>query len=221
MRTHGILKDGPKELYDRLACRSRISRFPARHPLFFEGNPCDSLISVRKGLVKISKQAENAESQILGIAGSGCILGFEVFLEKPFQSTAETLTPVELCLTSREEIDNLIQSYPDVATVFIKFLCQRIFEQGEHILRSGTLSARQRLAAYLLSMNESAHSYGSIDPELIVLSRQEIADTLGMAKETLIRLLTQWARNQAAAIAGRSVRILDSWKLGHVLRSLS
>lgn len=221
MRAHGILKGVPAELYDRIACQRKISRFPAKQLLFFEGNPCDSLTSVRKGLVKISKQAENGKTQILGIAGPGCLLGFEVFLAKPFQSTAETLTPVELCLTTRQEFDSLIQSYPDVAKGLIGFLSQRIFDLGEHILRLGTLSARQRVAAYLLSLNDSASSYGAIDPESIVLSRQEIADTLGMAKETLIRLLTQLAKNKAVTLDGPEVRILDPRKLERQLSSLS
>ena len=217
MRSHGILKDVPDEIFEHISCCMTGYKFPAKHLIFLEGNPCDQLGSIRKGQVKLSKQGENGKTQIIGSVGPGFIIGWEAFRGKPYQSTAETLTEVELCMTTREKIVDQMREFPDLALGLVGFLCYWIAELEQKMLHLGTFSTRQRLAAYLFSAYESGEHSGHKGSVQLILSRQEIADTLGMAKETLIRLLAKFAEKGVVTLDGSCIVIDDPQKLSQIL----
>jgi CRP-like cAMP-binding protein len=221
MRAHGILKDVPDDVMDLISCCMTTYKFPAKHVIFLEGNPCNQVGSIRKGVVKLSKHLENGKTQIVGSAGPGFLLGYEAFRDQPFQSTVETLTEVEMCMATREEIVQQLRQFPDVTMGLVEFLCQRITDLERKTLHLGTFSARQRLAAYLLSASDPTDLSSNDESAQPNLNRQEIADTLGMAKETLIRLLTAFAEKGIVRLDGPSIEVSDPQKLTHMLSPFS
>jgi CRP/FNR family transcriptional regulator len=207
----------PKRVFDRLACCMATHRFPAHHVIFLEGNPCHQLGSIRRGRIKLSKSGENGRVQIIGAVGVGFMLGYEGFLGRPFQSTAETLTDVEICMASHPDLLKQMTDCPDVSTGLVNFLCHRIEALEQKALQLGTLSTRQRLAAYLLSIcsvDSAADNRLHAQPPL---TRQEIAETLGMAKETLIRLLAKFEQQRIVRLDGPAVFVNDAARLKQVL----
>ncbi len=214
MRSEGVLAGVPEEVFADLSCGMTMHRFPARHRAFLEGNPCDQVASVRKGLVKLSKIGPNGRTQVLGVVGPGFLLGCESLRGAPCQCTAEAITPVELCMATRDEIDGLMRRSPDVAVGVVSLLSHRIDDLERTALRLGTYSGRQRLAALLLSTDLSHSDPGNGSAGL---SRQELADTLGMAKETLIRLLTQFVSRGLIETEGRAIRVLEPDALRRML----
>ena len=217
MRTHGILRDTPKNVFDSLSCCMGTYRFPAHHVIALEGNPCHQVGSIRSGRIKLSKCGENGRVQIVGAAGIGFVLGYEGFLGRPFQSTAETLTDVEICMASHQDILQQMADCPDMAVGLVTFLCQRIEELERKALHLGTLSTRQRLAAYLLSIDSNDDNSDRRPIDQPPLTRQEIAETLGMAKETLIRLLAKFEQQQTIRLDGAAVVVNDPARLKQVL----
>jgi len=217
MRTHGILRGTPQKTLDRMSCCMATYRFPARHVIALEGNPCRQVGSVRSGRVKLSKCGENGRVQIVGAAGVGFVLGYEGFLGRPFQSTAEALTDVEICMASHQDILQQMADCPELAKGLVTFLCHRIQELEHKALQLGTLSTRQRLAAYLLSMGSNDNGSEPTTPDQPPLTRQEIAEMLGMAKETLIRLLARFEQQNMIKLEGPNVVVKDPARLRHVL----
>ena len=140
-----------------------------------------------------------------------------MFQGKPFQSTAETLTDVVLCTTTRAAITDQMRKFPDVALGMVSFFAHRIGELEKKTLSLGAFSARQRLAAHLLDAQKSESPFGQNGSIGLNLSRQETADTLGMAKETLIRLLTKFNSEGLVTIEGTSIFVRNSCKLSEVL----
>jgi CRP-like cAMP-binding protein len=217
MRSHGILKDVPEEIFGHISCCMTSYKFPAKHLIFLEGNPCDQLGSIRTGAVKLSKQGESGKTQIIDFVGPGFLIGWEALQGKPYQSTAETLTEVELCMTAREKIMHQMREFPDLALGMVGFLCHWIAKLEQKMLHLGAFSTRQRLAAYLLSAYDSDECFGDKGPVQLGRSRQEIADTLGMAKETLIRLLAKFAEKGVVTLNGSRIVINDPQKLSQIL----
>jgi CRP-like cAMP-binding protein len=217
MRSSGILKDVPEEILKLISCCMTNHKFPSKHLIFLEGNPSDQIGSIRKGALKLSKQGENGKTQIIGSVGPGFMVGYEAFLGKPYQSTVETLTDVELCMTTRGKIMRQMREFPDMAIGFVELLCHRICELEQKTFQLGAFSTRQRLAAYLLSVFESEACSDHKGSVRLTLSRQDIADSLGMAKETLIRLLTKFAENGVITLSGPSITINDPQKLSQIL----
>jgi CRP-like cAMP-binding protein len=217
MRSRGILKDVPQEIFESITCCMRTHKFPAKHLIFLEGNPCNQIGSIRKGIIKLTKSAENGKWQNVGMLSPGLLLGYEGFLGRPYQSTAQAVTDVELCMAPHAEIMEQLRQFPNMTMALIGLLCHRIGELEQRALQLGTLSGRQRLAAYLLARCEAEENMDSTNGTIAHQSRQEMAEMLGMAKETLIRLLGKFAELRIININGPNIVIIDPQKLAQML----
>jgi CRP-like cAMP-binding protein len=217
MRLHGVLRDVPLPTFSRISCIMTPYRFPAGHLLFIEGNPATRLASIRKGLVKLSKTTARDRTQIVGSLGSGALLGYEIFEQQPCQSTAETLTEAEICMTTLESLEQQVRQFPDVALGLIRSLSHRVGELEETTLALGAMPARQRLASHLLAATPPEASNGRRGATRVHLTRQDIAESLGMARETLIRLLTKLADEGIVALDGSLIAIRDRPGLERIL----
>jgi CRP/FNR family transcriptional regulator len=217
MRAYGIFKDVPQEVFESIVCCMTNYKFPARHVIFLEGNPCNQIASIRKGIIKLSKCGANGKWQNVGMLGPGFLLGYEGFLDRPFQSTAEAITEVELCMAPHDEIVGQLRQFPDMTIGLVGLLCHRIGELELKALQLGAFSGRQRLAAYLLASCDSNGDRDNPGGVMAIQSRQEIAETLGMAKETVIRLLAKFAEHQIIDMNRSNITINDSRKLAQIL----
>lgn len=213
MRSHGILAGVPQDVFQRISCCMTPHRFPPRHRIFLEGNPGRAVAAVRRGLVKLSRQGTGGRVQVLGVVGVGAFLGHEALVDRPYRTTAETLADAEICMASRSEILQQIREFPDVALGVAGFLCQRIDSLETLVLHLGTLPALQRVAGHLLTLARALPAPprpAEVPLTLLLpLSRQEIADALGMARETLSRQLTRLSDDGLIQVDGGRIRILD------------
>ena len=213
MRSHGILTDVPGDVFARISCCMTPYRFPARHRIFLEGNPARQVACIRSGRVKLSRQAANGRIQILGVVDVGYLLGHEALAGGTHRTSAETLCESEVCMTSSDELLDQIRRFPDVAIGLSIFLSHRIESLETMMLRLGTLPARQRVAAHLLALARSSGTprAGANEPERLTLSlSQEIADALGMARETLSRQLSRLSDAGLIAVDGGVIRLRDT-----------
>jgi CRP/FNR family transcriptional regulator len=208
MRAQGILASIPQPAFDRISCCMTSYRFPARHHLFVEGNPSGQVAAIRSGYVKLFRVSEAARAHVMSVAGPGFFLGYEALIGRPHEATVETLTPVEVCMARTEELAAQMKEFPEVATGLTAFLCQRIYDLETKAFQLGTLSTRARLALHLLAYRPAPRAAGAFEPP--ALSRQDLADMLGMAKETLIRQLAQLARRRLVHLAGNRISVLDA-----------
>lgn len=218
MRSHGILADVPQDVFERISCCMTPHRFPARHRILVEGNPGRDVAAIRRGLVKLSRQSAGGRVQVLGVVGVGAFLGHEALVDRPYRTTAETLGDAEVCMASRNELLEQLREFPDVALGVAGFLCHRIESLETLVLHLGTLPALQRVAGHLLTLARALPSPTAATPEstgrpltlLLPLTRQEIADALGMARETLSRQLSRLADDGLIHVAGGRIHVLDA-----------
>lgn len=213
MRSHGILSDVPQDVFERISCCMTPHRFPPRHRIFVEGNPGRDVAAIRRGLVKLSRQSSGGRVQLLGVVGVGAFLGHEALVDRPYRTTAETLGEAEVCMASRNELIHQVREFPDVALGVAGFLCHRIESLETLVLHLGTLPALQRVAGHLLTLARALPAPTRPSEKaltlLLPLSRQEIADALGMARETLSRQLTRLADDGLIHVDGGRIRVLD------------
>lgn len=122
-------------------------------------------------------------------------------------------------MASHLDVLRQMREHPEAAIGMVNFLCRRIEALESKTHQLGTLSARQRLAAYLLSICSVNEDTGApaYDPQPPPLTRQEIAETLGMARETLIRLLARFERQQIIRLDGPNVIVNSPHRLRQVL----
>ncbi len=180
--------------------------------LFSEGESHDALVIVNEGSVKAFKITPEGREQIFYVFSEGDFFGERnLFGRRKAAYTAETLEPVKTCSFTMDNFHELLHAHPDIAVKIIEELEQRM-ERMESALQSmGVRSVDSRVSALLLDF---AGKYGAKVPEGILirlpLSREGIANYLGIARETVSRKLGQLESDGVIrSVSNKSLLVLD------------
>ncbi len=175
--------------------------------LFRQGDPDSLLFLLRRGLVKLTHSLPDGREQILGLRVAGQLLGFEALQDQRRPYTAETLTDVQLCGIRSRDMLHVLERNPDSALRVIDGLNQEL-RQAQALIRDlGLKSAAERVASFLLSLGRG---HEPRENALVVpLSRQEIAELLGLTIETVSRNITRFARKGLIQVLRGRIRIVD------------
>lgn len=191
----------------------KVTNFYKRGQIIFhEGNHPQGLYCIFSGKVKLYKTADNGRQQIVRMAQAGNILGYRsLFADEPYQATAEAMEDSSICFIEKRAFFPLISKYPTLAMEIIKKLAKELGRAEDRIRDLALKTADQRLAELLLMLKET---YGVQEPAgwrlNISLSRQEIAEMIGTAPETVIRLLGDFRSKGLLEFKGKEIYLLDS-----------
>ena len=195
-----------------LARSSREIAIPARRVLYRQGAPCEALYVLAQGGVKLERREGEGPAQVVGIVEPPAMIG-ETALQSPTGHLVSALTfrHSSLLAIDAEVFLDWLRDRPGLYECVLGELNRNL----ERIISTGyvraTLTAEQRVAAYLL------HRAARCDAgEVIVdraLSRRDIANLLGLAPETLSRVLhvfreRRWISVDEGCIALRSSEAL-------------
>lgn len=183
--------------------------------IFHEQDPGLTFYVIKQGRVKVYKNTEDGRELILGIFGDGGIIGdVPVFDGGPYPASAASLAETELYAIKRESFEQLINSHPEVALKIIRVLGRRLRQAHELVRDMALKNVAQRLAGLLLRLIEE---YGVASDRRMVLdlplSRQEMADMMGVSRETATRELSRFAKTGLIEVDGRRITILEEKKL--------
>jgi CRP-like cAMP-binding protein len=161
--------------------------------LFSERDKLGEMVIVNAGSVKAYTLTPDGREQILYIFGEGDFFGERnLFGDRAAPYTAEALSDVKTCTFSRESFRALLHAHPEIAIKIIEALEDRLARLENVLKQIGVRSVDARIGALLIEMMEK---YGEDAPEGVLirlpLSREGIANYLGIARETLSRKLSQ------------------------------
>ena len=124
-----------------------------------------------------------------------------------YKVSAETLEECAVCFITKEEFFKMIDSNTEFRNEIIKGLSKELGDKAVSITDMAQKSVRERIASSLLQLKDI---YGE---EPINLSREDLANYVGTATETLIRFLKEFKEEGLINIQTRKVFIIDSAKL--------
>jgi CRP/FNR family transcriptional regulator, nitrogen fixation regulation protein len=162
-------------------------RFASNEEIFGEGEPAEYVYKVAKGAVRTYKILCDGRRQIGGFYLPGDIFGLEIGKEHQF--SAEAINNVTVLVARRCSIISLAERDCDAARELWSFTGRELNRVQEHLLLL-VKSAQQRVASFLLEMSTRLHATDAIE---LPMSRQDIADYLGLTIETVSRTMTQLA----------------------------
>jgi CRP/FNR family transcriptional regulator len=180
--------------------------------LIFDGDKLESLVIINEGNVKAYKYSTDGREQILYIFTEGDFFGEQNLLsDRTATYTVEALQPVKTCMLSKTQFQLLIHKHPDIAVKIIKELGERMVRLENALQSMGVRNVDNRIGGILL---EYAVKFGTETPEGIVihlpLSREGIANYLGIARETLSRKLGQLeSEGMISSLNNKSILITD------------
>jgi DNA-binding response OmpR family regulator len=197
------LTSDEREVYD----------YNKKHILYSEGQRPKAVYYVKSGKVKTYKTNEDGKELIINIFSAGDFFGYTYILEEVnYRENAQVLEDAELMLIPKDDFIALIFSDAQVAKQFIKMITHNVLEKEESLLNLAYNSLRKKVAYQLMQLFEKFQKENTGAKE-INLSRETLAQTAGIATESLIRTLSDFKNEKLIDIRGGTVIILDENKL--------
>nr|WKN35479.1 Crp/Fnr family transcriptional regulator [Tunicatimonas sp. TK19036] len=180
--------------------------------LFHEGTRPLGVFCINQGKVKVYKLGYDGKEQIVHVAGQGGILGYKALIaEEPYSVSAETLDDCTICFLPRQSFLEAVSKSPELNQRILKQVCHELGVMNENLTNQAQRTVRERLAITLLKLRDTYgmdyHDDSTIE---INLTREDLANMVGTATETLIRLLHEFKEDKLISTQGRKISIDDA-----------
>lgn len=175
--------------------------FSRNEVIYSENRPADHVYKVVSGCVRIYKVLTDGRRRIEAFYLPGDVFGLEMDDEHHF--SAEAIADSTILVVKRSALMSLANADGDVARRLWTFTARELQRVRDHMLLL-TRTAQERVASFLLDLAKRLAAAEEID---VPMSRQDIADYLGLTIETISRTLTQ-LETQAAIALPTSRRIV-------------
>lgn len=208
-----ILSD--EELND-ISRKKTLLSFKKGAVIFEEGTKLNGVFCLRNGKCKVSKLSPNGNDQIVRFIQRGELIGHRsVLSSSAAHLTVTALEDMDVCYIPKEEIVDKFKSNVDFSFNITKSICTDLDNANISIANMAQKSVKERLADSLLFFEKTfgIDENGFLN---ISLSREEIANSIGTATESSIRLLSQFKKDKLIELKGKRIKILEKTKLQHI-----
>jgi CRP/FNR family nitrogen fixation transcriptional regulator len=188
------LRPGQDPRADTIELMGALMPFGRNSEIYGENEPADYLYKVVSGTVRTYKVLVDGRRQIGAFYLPGDIFGLETGDDHTF--SAEAIADCKIVVIKRSAVVALAACDNDVARQMWALTARELQRAQDHILVL-IKSAQERVAGFLLEMADRAAGAGTIE---LPMSRQDIADYLGLTIETISRTLTQLEKSAAIAV---------------------
>lgn len=192
-----------------------LKRFDKKDTLYKEGDTCNHLYILLSGEVKVYKTLPNGKQQIHKLVQvPGDLIACEDLYLETHGSSAEALNDVSVCHLKCDDLRNSTERYKEISDSLMQAMSRNLNSYIMHIANLGQKNALERLASYLVYLNDTHHQRQLKSSYLKdSLSRIELADMLGVTQRTLIRSIKQLEANNCITLNREGFLLLDLPKL--------
>lgn len=196
VRSRAICADLDQDEIQVLNSIGRRRNLAAGEQLLWEGDEAIIVANVVRGVLKLSTQTSDGKEQILGLVYPSDFVGRPFGQITPYG--VQALTEAEVCIFQRTDFDRFAREHPRLEHKLLERTLKELDRTRRWMLLLGRMTAEQKLASFLLETAERAEPIGcttasSPEPSSLTmpLSRQQIADVLGLTIETVSRLFSK------------------------------
>ncbi len=182
------------------------------------GDPCHSLCAVCKGSVKTHVLKRNGSAQVTGFHIAGELVGAPALATKQYLCSATALEPTIVCEILVSRLQELAGRDPSFRQHLFDLLTRELaFDHCLLVSLVGKGNARQSLSAFIhhLSRRYGRHGFSPLEFPMR-MSRHDIGSYLGLAKETVSRLLTSFEQQGLIAAQKRNMVIRERGRLEEI-----
>ena len=185
-----------------LAASANVRRFKTGETIFVEGDAAPFCYQVVTGFVKEYNTLEDGRRQVADFYGVGELFGISELDEQ--LHTAEAISDCAVRCYPRDNLLRAVAVSPELSHQFLDTLMTRLHHARERMIMLGRMSAMQRVATFLIRLSSDQ---GVTDNIRLAMSRQDIADHLGLTIETVCRALTELRKKDVIVMP--SARVLS------------
>jgi len=204
------------ESLKRLSENKKTKVYKKRDVIYSEGSYPNAVYFLKSGKIKNAKSNEFGKEYIVELHKPGDFFGYLDLLENtPYQESAVALQDSEIVIIPKDEFNNLLYNNRDVAAKFIKMLSNEVREREERLLKLAYNSVRKRVAEALI-MLANRYQEDKSKPFAISITREDLANIVGTATETVIRTLSDFKDENLIEMKGSLITVLDYEKLARM-----
>ncbi len=205
----GALDDDELSELESLA---RSAHFAQRQAIFSQDEKVDAVFNVTDGAARLYRLLPDGRRQVVGFAIPGDFLGLAL-AEKSIYSV-DALTPVNACRFNREAFSSFLDARPALLRRLYEMAGHELSLAQEQMVIIGRRTAEERVVCFLIGLRKRwARVNGNSVTVPLPMTRQDIADFLGLTIETVSRAISKLAREKLLVVVPDGVRLLEPARL--------
>jgi CRP/FNR family transcriptional regulator, anaerobic regulatory protein len=200
-----VINESELAEFERLG---RHVHLASNESLFTAGQRAGSVHNLTAGVARLYKLLPDGRRQVIGFALPGDFLG--VMPSDRYSFSADAIEPVSVCRFPVDVFAHFIAQRPHFLLRINAFAARELMLAQEQMLLLGRRTAEEKVAAFLVGWRARlAHIGDERETISLPMSRQDIADYLGLTIETVSRTLTRFEREKMLVIVTGGIRLLD------------
>ena len=181
--------------------------------LYRQGDVFRGVLALKSGTAKLVLTDHGGNEFVTGYLLPGELLGFDGLANDRHHYSALALEPVEFCEMPADELDSLCRAVPTLPRELFRHAGRSLnLETDRFVLSQRT--AEERVAAFVLDISDRLSRRGFSGQEIkLGLTRHETGNYLGLALETVSRVLNNLEEMGVVAVKAKHISILDKDRL--------
>ncbi len=185
--------------------------------LFRIADPLVSLYIARDGAFKTVSISEDGEEQIVGFHLPGELIGLDALGHDVHRCEAVALTAASVCEVPLVQLTAVAAQLPRLQQQLLRVIGQGMDRDQDHLNILVKRQANERIALFLHGLSERYQLIGHSGLQFkLPMSREDIANYLGLALETVSRGFTRLQEDGIIAVHGRLIEISDARQLNRL-----
>ncbi len=206
-RTESAFQNLGTDELDKISQLKTCVYFRKGQVIMHEGARPQGVYCIHKGKCKLYKMGTEGKEQIIRFITNGDLIGYRSILsDEPISASIAALEDTYACYIPKSSFFQVIEESPKFSLNVLKLSCHELGEAGKMITSLAQKNVRERLAEILLILRSTfgEDDEGFVD---IKLTREEIANMVGTATESAIRLLSEMKDEGYITTQGRRIKL--------------
>lgn len=189
--------------------------------IYREGSRINGVFCINSGIIKMFKTGTDGKEQIVAFARHGDLTGYRsVLSNEPACTTAAVIDESLICFIPSPVIFHLVKTNGDFSLALMQLTCKELNQANSYIKDIAQKTVRERLAEALLMLENTfgTNSEGFLN---IILTREELANIVGTATESVIRLLSEFKSENTIFMEGKKIKLVNKIYLEKLAKSFN
>lgn len=178
--------------------------------LFHQGDTFESIYAVRTGTLKTFNITDSGEEQITGFYCPSELLGLSGIDKNVYPISAKALETTTVCEIPFSRLEELSDNIPTLKNQLFKIMSRKICDDQQMMVLLGKKNADEKVASLLMNLGSrfKRRGYSGVSFRLS-MSRGEISNYLGLAIETVSRVMTRFQQKGLIKAQGKEISITN------------
>ncbi|RXF73186.1 Crp/Fnr family transcriptional regulator [Hansschlegelia zhihuaiae] len=189
--------------------------FRSKETLFLQGDDARAVYNVTCGTLRLYKLLPDGRRQIVGFLLPGDFVGLS--LSERYGFSADAIDQVSACRFDRGDFIDFVDRNPHLLRRLHQAATHELTLAQDHMVLLGRRAAEEKVAAFLLAMRGRLRRLGGSAVTIpLAMTRQDLADHLGLTLETVSRVVSKLAREKTILVVPDGLRIMDAGRLEQI-----